>query len=473
LGLCKSSDLKTELDAFQQAVLESIPAAVRKLPPFDERTRRGFLVSRVYELVKDSWAEICKKPEVSKHLERNVSLEHSGPIGIGSESMLGMSLVKGMLDRQVMGLEALTLRPDRDFGQSLADVFLSDRVTVVTKAPLYGLLLSSDDPVTLEEGIQLVPQILPSDEYNFLTAHIPSLVPIHPSVVFEHRWHERKIVSDSGKWVISTRPLEEDPWFRRLVLVLRLVGLSNFGAPYVEEGLLPPGFPFGYRQFRFVLSSASRCLSSPDEISKCETSGLSQAWKTLGPAIPPEDNNQTRWLAIALYKMNSACERNRLEDMLLDLCVSLEAMLTREPQQVTYQFRQRGTFLLSLACTYLSEGQLRTIRKFLGDAYDMRSKLVHGEPPDSSGVEETNAKLFELARIFSLKSIALSHSFTKDEIIRKIDLGMASKEARRELEDPLESSALAPFWNAPYEKASRLFQNEPDRLAESESCEAT
>jgi len=471
--LSSSNELEKDIFEFQLAVLESVAVVLEKEPSPFHLESKAFLALEVFKNVEDRWNRICQNPAISKQLNKVISLERTGSMPVGSKYLLGLTLVEDILDRQVSGLPGLTWHIDNNLGSDFAALFLRDEVPLVTRAPIYGLLLTSGETITLEEGVNLIPPHLPSHEFDFLTAHLPDPYRPSPTIVFEHKWHEKKTLVERSRERSSYGPTEEDTTFYRIVLVLRLLGLRNFGAPYVKNGLLAPGFAIGYKQYGFNLSSSSKCITALDKLDEKEYAGLLQAWKVLRQVLPVTEDDRTKWFAIALKKMNTACQRDNSLDELLDLCVSLEALLTREPQQVTYQFKQRGTFLLSLACAYLSEGQLRAIRKFLGDAYDMRSRLVHGEPPDIIGVEETNAGLFELARIFSLKSIALSSHLIKDEIISRIDLGMANNKTRKDLEEMLQASDLAPFWNAPYEKVTKLFQDMPVDCFSSESRELT
>jgi hypothetical protein len=471
--LLSDNSLRKWLYTFQQSVLKSIPAAFEKVPLFIDKTDKWLLTSHVFELVKEEWRQICSNPKVSRHLNKLVSVGRLGSFGVRDEESLGREIVAGILERQASGLQRIILRYDDKTSEDLADFFLNDEVTVVTRAPIYYLEIKSHQSLTLDEGIELVSPFPIPDEFAISMPFAEDMSKIQPSLILEHRWVERKTITELRKGLVGVVLPQIDTPFREFVIALRLLGMVNFKAPFLYTGLLAPGPPLGYRRFYHIPPWQGKSISDVDQLDEEKMNGLQQAWKHLRNILSRSNTEKTRWLTIALERMDMACERDEPMDMLLDLCISLEALLTRETQQVTYQFRQRGTFLLSLACTYLSEGQLRTIRKFLGDAYDMRSRLVHGEPPDTSGVEETNARLFELARIFSLKSIVLSNHLIKDEIISRIDLGMANEKTRRDLEEMLQASDLAPFWNAPYEKVSTLFQDMSVDSVSSESRELT
>ena len=471
--MSSSDDLKKDLYKFQLAVFENIHVALERSPLRYLDQQGTFLAYDVFSQLEEKWNKICQYPELSRYLDRVISLEHTGIMPVGSKRILGMRLVEDILDRQVRGLQTLIVHIDNDFGSNFANFFLCDKAPLVTKAPIFGLLIISGEPITLEEGVTLAPQDLPSHEFDFLTAHLSDASKPFPGVIFEHKWLEKKMFVESGNVPKAYGPTKIDAMFDTMVFVLRLVGFHNFSAPFVKNGLLAPGFMFGYRQFHSILSPSSRCVMSFDEIGERESTGLLQAWRMLKPLFPIPEDKRWKWLAIALRKMNAACERDNSLDRLLDLCICLEALLTRESQQVTYQFKERGAFLVSLGSRHLCEKQLQEVKKFLGGVYDMRSRLVHGTLDNGDEVEEENAKLFELARVFSLKSIALSDYFTRDEIIDNIDLAMVSPLTRTNLEAKLETSPLTPFWNEPYERVSTLFQIDSGKPSKSTSSEGT
>jgi len=457
--LSNSRALEMDLFEFQLAVLKSIPRALEEthFPP--GLIPEALLASRVFKLVEDRWRQICKNPNVSKHLNKKIMLGRTSVTWTGSELTLGYMLVEDILNRQISGLQRLTVRHDENISKDLADFFLKDEVTVVTKAPIYGLLIISSVPLLAEEGIQLIPQMPHLAEFAFPTSNGIGPSEIYPDIVFEHRWSEKKIVEEAGKGSVASRPLEEDLSFRRLVLILRLLGMSNFSAPLIENRLLAPGLPFGYKKFYYPPPWSHRHRDNIDEIGEREASGLLEAWKALKQLIPVGDSEEPIWLKIALARMDMACERYDARESLLDLCISIEALLGREQSEVSYKFCQRGSLLLLLASRSLRPGSIESARELLDGVYGLRSGLVHARSNDLQRCEQTNRQLFELVRIFCLKAIALAPYFSHDNIIDRIDLSMVSPDELKELEYELEASPLAQFWNPPYEKVSVLFSS--------------
>ncbi len=421
------------------------------------------LANKLYQHVEDEWKQLCQNGDVTDHLYTIVALG-GVPLSpmeenqlVMDEKGLGMSIVKEILRHRLP--DSSSAMDATEFATKLAEFFYEDKVTLVTEAPIYGLHITHEGPVNPADGVNLISTSEVLHEFSFLTALLEEEFRTHAQVCFEHKWLEKKTFVEDPDEMETLQNVLVDPLFERMIFVLRLLGMRNFGAPYVRNGV--PGFEFltMYRKYRFTLSSSSRCIHYSDQVDSERAKGLAIIWKVLGNFLSLSNHDRTRLLVFALQKVNASCERDNSVDRLLDLCISLEALLTRESEQITYQFRQRGIFLLSLACGYLSENQLRKIRKFLNDVYKTRSKLVHGETLDSSKLEETNTKLFELARIFCLKYICLASRFSKAEMLDNMDLGMASREKRKTLEDILLNSELAPFWNSPFEKVTVLFHD--------------
>jgi hypothetical protein len=80
-------------------------------------------------------------------------------------------------------------------------------------------------------------------------------------------------------------------------------------------------------------------------------------------------------LGVALRRFNSANERLKDEDRLLDLIIAMEALLLRgdEQNELGFRFALRGTALIS------DKKIRKEIFSNLKSAYDLRSRIVHGE----------------------------------------------------------------------------------------------
>jgi hypothetical protein len=455
--------LVEQLHRFVVNTLKGIDVVMKELRNSNEPLSTITIANKLYQHVEHEWKQICQNSDVADHFDTIVALGGApmSPMDenrlVMDEKGLGMSIVKEILRYRLP--DSFSPMVATEFAAKLAEFFCEDKVTLVTEAPIYGLHITHEGPVTPAHGVSLISTSEVFHKFSFLTVLLEEEFRTHAQVCFEHKWLEKKTFVEDPDEIEALQNVLADPLFERMIFVLRLLGMRNFGAPYVRNGVSGFEFLTMYRKYRFTLSSSSRCIHYSDQVDSERAKGLAIIWKVLENLLSSLNHDRTRLLVFALQKVNASCERDNSVDRLLDLCISLEALLTRESEQITFQFRQRGIFLLSLACGYLSENQLREIRKFLNDVYKTRSKLVHGETLDHSKLEETNTKLFELARIFCLKYICLANRFSKAEMLDNIDLGMASQETRKTLEDILLNSELALFWNSPFEKVTVLFRD--------------
>jgi len=87
------------------------------------------------------------------------------------------------------------------------------------------------------------------------------------------------------------------------------------------------------------------------------------------------DSENPDRVPLAINRVNSAAERERTEDQLIDLMIALEALYgDGPPEAIGYKIRLRAaTFLCN---TPEDRWEMFT---FLKEAYDKRSKVVHGD----------------------------------------------------------------------------------------------
>ncbi|HZE59767.1 MAG TPA: hypothetical protein VE085_04350 [Burkholderiales bacterium] len=109
---------------------------------------------------------------------------------------------------------------------------------------------------------------------------------------------------------------------------------------------------------------------------------------------------RARWLEVAVRRFVYAAERKREEDRLLDYLIAAEAMFltdTENQGEIRHRLSMRTARFLETA---LSER--REVSRFMRDAYDLRSKVVHGATPEvrSKAIDlgTFNAKLDSLLR---------------------------------------------------------------------------
>jgi hypothetical protein len=424
---------------------------------------------RVYELVKDKWLQICEHPEIARHLNKIVCLEHSGFVVVGNEWVLGTRFIEDVLARPITSWLPLPLIVNEDLSQEFVDFFARDEATILTRALIDGLHVVSGESLTLEGGIQLLPEPYPSYRSEFLARHHAGDSSIGSFTIFEHKWTERKTITDQREGRSPNKSLEGDATFRVLVLVLRLLGIFNFSAPFLECGLLAPGLMFGYKQTLVTPPLSSQHEMRFAELGPLEVHGLLKAWNVLRPLIPNQQNDKTRWLSIALDRLNVACERADPVDALLDLCIALEALVKKDDRNVTHQFREKGSLLLVLASKSIGEREREKAQVILGNAYRVRGDIVHGRPFRTGDVDHIRRRLIEIVRICSLKQVVLSSIFDRMDIMRNLELAMKSKIEWNRLENALDTSPIALFWERPYDRTEHIFDSQSPGLAQSEA----
>ena len=81
-------------------------------------------------------------------------------------------------------------------------------------------------------------------------------------------------------------------------------------------------------------------------------------------------------LDAALRRFNFAYERKEPEDKLVDYMIALEALLLADQQELKYKLALRGAALIGN-----NAEDRKRIYDELGEAYNQRSKTVHGDLP--------------------------------------------------------------------------------------------
>lgn len=398
------------------------------------------LVTRVFDDVKseESWKAFCRNPDVLRHIDKVISVESLAPIHV-TESSLGIGLITELLQGSI---------PSQHFVESLTEFLENDVVTLVTRAPVYSLIMQARYPIDLGDGVQLVLPPL-SDEFTIPT---PLQVDIRPAFVFEHKWREKKTISEETA-TTPTGLTKREPvgmaTLRRLVYSLLLVGKCRFRAPFGEVKAAP-GLHFGYREYFHAPPWIPPSNLNVDHMNADEVERFQKAWRDMSAMLSVESLNRSEWLATSLSRMEIAHERDDSRDALIDICTSLEALLTHEDiPELAYRFRQRGAFLYSLGQKSLLKDDVEKVREDLREAYAMRSDFVHGDTSEYR--EEEVRRVFErsaeLCRVFCLKLIALGDGRShKDLLSKDLDLAMVSIDKTRELEETLKKSPIGKYW---------------------------
>ncbi|MFH2211585.1 MAG: hypothetical protein ABIJ01_08110 [Pseudomonadota bacterium] len=173
------------------------------------------------------------------------------------------------------------------------------------------------------------------------------------------------------------------------------------------------------------IGSVTKSLDAMDGMRQIQKNGIGGAWalptkdltqevkekiNALWPLVSGSAKIAKNFLGIAIRRYALAMSRPSLDDKLIDLMISAEAIFLRVDQnELTYKLAHRAALLLGT-----NSSQQKEIFKFINDAYSMRSKVVHGaksytkEPRDIEKLSITISRLSELLRESILKMLAIA-----------------------------------------------------------------
>ena len=108
-----------------------------------------------------------------------------------------------------------------------------------------------------------------------------------------------------------------------------------------------------------------------------------------------QDSEESRRFSLALRRLNASAERISSEDKLIDYWVALETLFVSDARgEIKYRARTR-------IARYLEDGLVprRELAKTLGDSYNRRSEVVHGDrpKPDLSDLTDRTGEILRRA----------------------------------------------------------------------------
>jgi hypothetical protein len=139
-----------------------------------------------------------------------------------------------------------------------------------------------------------------------------------------------------------------------------------------------------------------------------------------------DDKSSTRLkINMALRFLDRARRTAKLIERLIFLSVSLEALFSRELDELSYRYSHRAAVLLGK-----DSKQRMLIQKRVKDLYDLRSKVLHGNPKVEFNLKDVN-DLYEIVRCSILRLISLyMKGYTN--ILDKLDDLIFDEENRNE-----------------------------------------
>ena len=251
--------------------------------------------------------------------------------------------------------------------QALRDVLESGSVVYEIVVPLENLETSSELPVRLDDDLSICldersPTAL--DPVRVMgprlalvgTLTFPVLLQPYPSAL-QHREHRSaEIQALTGRVRRAAEALI-------VVLGKRVWAFEAGGSPRVWLKL---GTTHTYTQ------APRYNFGAPDSVPSF--SDFAKAWA----AFDSETVRGTPFLQLAIRRLTLAAARNDEKDRLLDLMIAAEALFLAGDGQAELSFK-----LALRAALYLGDGSSvrRDIFKHFRRAYDLRSKIAHGEDP--------------------------------------------------------------------------------------------
>ncbi|HRH02955.1 MAG TPA: HEPN domain-containing protein [Bacteroidia bacterium] len=157
---------------------------------------------------------------------------------------------------------------------------------------------------------------------------------------------------------------------------------------------------------------------------------------------------------LAFHRYNDSLLKTEVNAYrVLSAISSLEALLSESGTEIVFKIRLRVAKLLSLFDFNPLEVSLK-----MKDAYDLRSKLVHGSKADEKLLDFARNSVHEIinyTRICLLVSLQLKSVLSKNALIGKIDNSLIDKASHEDLTELIVNNVRIPIIN-PYSSVTLL-----------------
>jgi hypothetical protein len=281
--------------------------------------------------------------------------------------------------------DAATIREiARNFSGSIAD-----RCTRTKEfAPLYGFTSTLEE---IDCGLGYRIRRLSADEYA-------RYIDRHPFLDWRALFlHVGEFAIEKVTDLDLTKPVYR-PWrscrpmLDHIVSSLRILGPGRVAAPTMDVGPADPGaiviFPCVGHTSGAPLAFAKEYTFTEDKVRD-----LQCVFKYLANTALPKE------LGMAVSRLNSANERQSIEDSFIDHIVALEAVYG--DSNTNDQFPGSLTFKVAMRAAVFLESNLqdrKAIMKALKDALSLRGKVVHGAGRLTTADNELISAIADLAR---------------------------------------------------------------------------
>lgn len=322
---------------------------------------------------------------------------------------------------------------DENFMQAyypIEDFFYTDTMRVKLQALLQNF--STEENINFDSNLTIRP--LSDNEHKYFEGINRSFGFVGRSslsfsnFLFEYVFSVKKFL-ESQQPIYNLHDYHEQDILQKLISTLRLFKAGKFGLMLTR---LAPASLTPYMGERYSYSS-QQFIGTQYILSTNEIGAVLKLWDYMKNL----ELKRLRFLKTGLDRFNFAYERNKHEDRLIDLMIALEALFFKEEgesERGEYRYR------ISLRTAVFLENEptdRNTIFKTTREAYDLRSKIVHGSDVDLSKQLQIDGKQFHIHELvdtieeYVRKSIKLFiiklQEKKHEEIIDEIDDAILSK----------------------------------------------
>lgn len=313
------------------------------------------------------------------------------------------------------GLESEIDLPN--YYSQIENFLFNNKIKMVITTPIIGLKTSNtvirvNSEVCINQlaGQRKIPYYDSTEIVNYAFA-------FH-DLVYEFYIDKEQLGDDYHKIWQSKRALIRD-----FLIVLRLFKSGKIG--FLDSNLLYTIFHGGQTWKNFdcdIGEEWHEWEKKPYVLTIADIENVNQLWKDIHKIDFRDESN--KFLSIAIDRFMTSYEKDSPHEKILDLIISLEALLQDTPAELSYRLSIRTAVLLE------EENSKRNkIFKIIRQGYDARNKIAHGNEVDDVKIDGQTVKLQDLVEQIeecvrrSIKKIGtkISQGQTKKWIIAELE----------------------------------------------------
>lgn len=299
----------------------------------------------------------------------------------------------------------------------LESFLLNDKIRLIITTPVLGLrtsnakiCINNEVYINQLEGQRKVPYYDSTDIVNYVFA-------FH-DLIYEFVIDKEQLGTDYNKIWQARRALIRD-----FLIILRLYKSGKIG--FLDSNLSYSIFHGGqtWKNFDCGLGVEwHEWEKKPYFLRNEDVENVNQLWKEVHKIDFTSKNN--KFLSIAIDRFMTSYEKDPPHEKILDLMISLEALLQDNPAELSYRLSIRTAVLLEEEKSKRNE-----IFKIIRHGYDARNKIAHGDEVISVRIDDQEIMLQEFVNQIeecvrrSIKKVCVmvSNNQTKNRIITELD----------------------------------------------------